>query len=178
MTVTDRHIDEQLDLWRRHAPGANVTLKNAREMHQYLQAAGIEEDLSQVPLESCAFCIDPTADHPNLKFERAKIQVPYEHKKTTETRSYRVHFRPALDAVKHVLEDPALRKCLIRHPERRYVRKPGAGENMHVWTDVHTADDWWELQVTLCLHHIVRAECTLLEQNGPSSHCCQCFSLL
>ena len=45
---TDPQIDEQLDLWRRHAPNASVTLKNAREMHKYLQAAGIEDDLSQV----------------------------------------------------------------------------------------------------------------------------------
>jgi hypothetical protein len=44
----DSQIDDQLDLWRRHAPNVGVTLKNAREMHQYLQAAGIEEDLSQV----------------------------------------------------------------------------------------------------------------------------------
>jgi len=47
---TDSQIDEQLDLWRRHAPGAGVTLKNAREMHRSLQVAGIEEDLSQVVL--------------------------------------------------------------------------------------------------------------------------------
>lgn len=47
---TDPQIDEQLNLWRRHAPGVGVTLKNAREMHQHLEAAGIEEDLSQVTL--------------------------------------------------------------------------------------------------------------------------------
>src|ERR1700679_1700520 len=46
---TDGEIDDQLGLWRRHAPaGTGVTLKNAREMHQCLQAAGVEEDLSQV----------------------------------------------------------------------------------------------------------------------------------
>ena len=45
---TDPFINEQLDLWRRYAPNDGVTLKNAREMHQYLWAAGIEEDLSQV----------------------------------------------------------------------------------------------------------------------------------
>ena len=47
---TDGEINDQLDLWRRHAPCAGVTLKNAREMHQYLDAAGIEEDLTQVML--------------------------------------------------------------------------------------------------------------------------------
>ena len=45
---TDGEINHQLDLWKRHASGAGVTLKNAREMHRCLQAAGIEEDLSQV----------------------------------------------------------------------------------------------------------------------------------
>jgi hypothetical protein len=45
---TDGEIDDQLALWKRHAPGSGVSLKNAREMHQYLQAVGIEEDLSEV----------------------------------------------------------------------------------------------------------------------------------
>lgn len=45
---TDGEINGQLDLWRRHGSGTGVTLKNAREMHQYLEAAGIEEDVSQV----------------------------------------------------------------------------------------------------------------------------------
>lgn len=45
---TDPHINEQLDLWKRHGPGAGVTLKNAREMHKCLEDAGIEGDLSQV----------------------------------------------------------------------------------------------------------------------------------
>lgn len=46
---TDGEIDDQLNLWQRHAAqGTGVTLKNAREMHRCLQAAGIEDDLSQV----------------------------------------------------------------------------------------------------------------------------------
>lgn len=95
------------------------------------------------------------ADHLNPKFEQVEIQVPYENKKVTEMRKYRVRFRPALDAVKHVLEDPALRRHLIRYPERHYIRKPGTNENMRVWSDVHTADDWWELQVIepIASHH-------------------------
>jgi hypothetical protein len=116
-------------------------------MHQCLQAAGIEEDLSQVVSRSYALLI--LADRLNPKFEQAEIQVPYEHKNTTEMRNYKVRFRPALGAVKHVLEDLAMRKNLIRHPEKHYVRKPGTNENMQVWSDVHTADDWWELQVIL-----------------------------
>lgn len=87
----------------------------------------------------------------SLKFEQVQIEVPYKHGKVSEMRKYKVRFRPALDAVKHVLEDQTLRKSLIRHPERHYVRKPGTNENMRVWSDVHTADDWWELQVTTVL---------------------------
>ena len=78
-----------------------------------------------------------------------EIKVPYEHKKTTEMRTYKVRFRPVLDAVIHVLEDPVLQKHLIRYPERHYIRKPGTDTNMRVWSDVHTADDWWQLQVLL-----------------------------
>ena len=55
---SDPEIDEQLDLWRRHAPSTGVTLKNAREMHQHLQAAGIEEDLSQVVSQSHALYVN------------------------------------------------------------------------------------------------------------------------
>ena len=55
---TDGEIDDQLDLWKRHAAqGTGVTLKNAREMHQYLQAAGTEDDLSQVSVFSYVSCI-------------------------------------------------------------------------------------------------------------------------
>ena len=70
-------------------------------------------------------------------------------------RQYTVRFRPVLDAVQQVLEDPGLQKSMICYPERHYVRKPGMNENMRVWSDVHTADDWWEIQVILLLvlHH-------------------------
>ena len=114
-------------------------------MHQCLEAAGVEEDLSQVNLQSTRRVF--SADNLDVKFERVEIEVPYKHKKSTEMRQYKVRFRPALDAVKHVLEDPALQERLIRYPEKHYVRKPGTDENMRVWSDVHTASDWWELQV-------------------------------
>ena len=45
---TDGEINDQLDLWNRHAHGTDVTLENAREVHRHLEAAGIEEDISQV----------------------------------------------------------------------------------------------------------------------------------
>ena len=142
---TDGEINDLLNLWIRHAPGTGVTLKNAQDVHRHLQAASFEEDLSQVtsnPLMSSV-----SSDLYFSKFEQVEIQVPYKHKKMTEIRKYKVHFRPALDIVKHVLEDPALRSHLILYPKRHYVRKPGTGVNMRVWSDVHTANDWWELQV-------------------------------
>ena len=113
-----------------------------------------------------------------MKFEQAEVQAPYKCGQVKETRKYTVRFRPALDAVKHALEDPALRKHLIRYPERRYVRKPGTNENMRVWTDVHTADDWWQLQVILPLASFAHAEHWPLEQNGPppDTRCTKEFS--
>ena len=174
---TDPEIDEQLDLWRRHGPRSAVTLKNAREMHRCLQMAGVEEDLSQVVSQPYILCW-PGINCLYLKFERVEIQVPYKHSTTKEIRDYTVRFRPALDAVKHVLEDPALRKHLIHYPERHYIRKPGTNENMRVWTDVHTADDWWELQVILPFSSCTRAEHWPLEQHGSLLHCCQYFSVL
>ena len=66
-------------------------------------------------------------------------------------RGYTVRFRPALVAVKRVLEDPALRSSFIRYPEKRYVWKPGTDVNMRVWSDVHTADNWWKLQVFISI---------------------------
>ena len=51
-------IDDQLDLWKRHAAqGTRVTLKHAREMHRCLQAAGTEDDLSQVSVFFHVACI-------------------------------------------------------------------------------------------------------------------------
>jgi len=141
----DPFINEELDLWTRHGPTSDVTLKNAREMHQHLLAAGKEDDLSQVMIQSYIHSMSSLADY--LKFTQVEIQAEYEHGQTTEMRKYTVRFRPVLDAVKQVLEDPALRKSLIRYPERHYIRKPGTNVNMRVWSDVHTADDWWELQV-------------------------------
>jgi hypothetical protein len=90
------------------------------------------------------------ADH-NQQFDVVEIRVPYMHKKEIDVRTYKVHFCPALDAVKGALEDVGLRKHLIRYPERHYIRKPGTDENMRVWSDMHTADDWWELQVNVML---------------------------
>lgn len=52
-----------------------------------------------------------------------------------------------MDAILQVIEDPDLRGVFTSYPQRHYVRDPRGG-NMRVWTDVHTADDWWSLQVS------------------------------
>ena len=54
-----------------------------------------------------------------------------------------------MDAVLRIIEDPNLRGAFTMYPQKHYVRDPCGGPNMRVWTDVHTADDWWSLQVPL-----------------------------
>ena len=55
---TDGEIDNQLNLWKCHAAhGTGVTLKNAQEMHQCLQAASTKDNLSQVSVFSYVYCI-------------------------------------------------------------------------------------------------------------------------
>jgi hypothetical protein len=53
-----------------------------------------------------------------------------------------------MDVVLRVIEDPDLREVLTMYPQRHYIRDPRGGPNMRVWTDIHTADDWWTLQVS------------------------------
>lgn len=59
-----------------------------------------------------------------------------------------VRYRPAMDAVFRLIEDPDLRGLFTMYPERHYIRDPSGGPNMRVWTNLHTADDWWSLQVS------------------------------
>jgi hypothetical protein len=54
-----------------------------------------------------------------------------------------------MDAVLRTIEDPDLQDILTMYPQRHYVRDPRGDEKMRVFTDVHTADDWWSLQVQL-----------------------------
>ena len=73
--------------------------------------------------------------------------MPYKHSGTIEDRTYRLRYRPALSVISSILEDPELRGELVWYPERRYVRKPGTNENMRVWCEVESGDDWWALHV-------------------------------
>ena len=52
-----------------------------------------------------------------------------------------------MDAVLRLIEDPYLRGAFTMYPQRHYIHNPCGGLNMRVWTDLHTADDWWSLQV-------------------------------
>lgn len=73
--------------------------------------------------------------------------VPYIQGEFREQRTYTVRYRPAMDVILRTIEDPNLQGLLNMYPQQHYVRDPRGGPNMRVWTDVHTADDWWSLQV-------------------------------
>lgn len=73
--------------------------------------------------------------------------MSYRHQGVIDNRTYVVRFRPALDAVRQVLEDPDIFKTLTLYPECRYIRKPGTQQNMRVWSEAWTGDDWWHIQV-------------------------------
>ena len=76
-----------------------------------------------------------------------EISVPYFHGVKSEDRTYTVFFCPAMEAILDVIEDPDLHPSITFYPERHYVFNPQTGKSMQVWTDIHTGDDWWELQV-------------------------------
>ena len=52
-----------------------------------------------------------------------------------------------MDAILDLIEDPDLHSSFTFYPEHHYVLNPRTGTNMGVWTDIHTGDDWWRLQV-------------------------------
>lgn len=56
-----------------------------------------------------------------------------------------------MEAILDVIEDPDLHPLFTFYPERHYILDPQTGELVRVWTDIHTGDDWWELQVHLYL---------------------------
>ena len=83
------------------------------------------------------------------------IQVPYAHVGIEDERSYDVYCRNSMNAILDVIQDPDLHPSFIFYPERHYVLNPRTKKNMRVWTDIHTGDDWWELQVCLKLAILV-----------------------
>ena len=53
-----------------------------------------------------------------------------------------------MEAILDTIEDPDLHPAFIFYPERHYILNPHTHKLMRVWTDIHTADDWWMLQVS------------------------------
>ncbi|KAF9784788.1 hypothetical protein BJ322DRAFT_1109498 [Thelephora terrestris] len=123
--VSNKLIDTQLKFERRYGMGLKV--KSSREMHKLL-AHGVEEEFTD-----------------DSKFRQEEISVPYIRGEYEEQRTYTVRYRPAMDAVLRTIKDPDLRGVFTTYPQRHYVHDPHGG-NMRVWTDLHTADDWWSLQ--------------------------------
>ena len=83
----------------------------------------------------------------DIQFRTTEISVPYSHGINEEDWTYTVYYRPAMEAILDVIEDPDLCPSFTFYPERHYVLNPQTKKLMRVWTDVHTGDDWWELQV-------------------------------
>ena len=141
---TDPMINDQLQL-NQSVPSGAQTMKNAREMHKILAEAGQHQDTSPVGLSYLLQCSHGA--HWEVKFRSVEISVPYSHGVKSEDRTYTIFFRPAMKAILDLIEDPGLYPPFIFYPERHYVLNPQTKQLMRVWTDIHTGDDWWELQV-------------------------------
>jgi len=144
---SDGQINRQLQLLKDHTKpqyhGGSISLLSVHEMHKLLREA----------LEGCE---QPEVHHPNSRclisnsasqFQMEEITVLYRHQGVIENCTYIIRFRPALNAVCQVLEDPDIFESLTLYPEHRYIRKLGTQQNMHVWSEAWTGDDWWHIQV-------------------------------
>ena len=83
----------------------------------------------------------------SYQFRQEEITVPYIQGEFKEDQTYTIRYRPVMDAILRLIEDPNLQGVFITYPERHYVCDPHGGPSVRVWTDLHTADDWWSLQV-------------------------------
>ena len=147
---TNTMINDQFRLNQKASQDGKLhtqTMKNAREMHKILGEAGEYHDTSSVCLLHHLQGFHST--HYEAQFESVEISVPYSHGANEEDRTYTVHCRPAMEAILDAIEDPDLRPPFIFYPERHYILNPHTHKTMRVWTDIHTADDWWLLQVHL-----------------------------
>ena len=144
---SDRQINEQLQLLTDHTKpqyhGSGISLLSSCEMHNLLHDAS--EDCKQPEVGSIDHWCSLVNN--NFQFQSEKITVPYTHCGVVEDRTFIVRFQPALDAVCQVLEDPDVFESLTLYPEHRYIRKPGTQQDMRVWSEAWTGDDWWRIQV-------------------------------
>jgi len=121
------------------------TMKNAREMHKILAEASEQRDASFVSLPHHGQGFYHANPGPQLK--SVEISAPYSHRGEKEVRMYTVHCRPAMEAILDAIEDSDLHPSFIFYSEQHYTLNPYTHKLMRVWTDIHTADDWWMLQV-------------------------------
>ena len=112
-------------------------------MHRILDKASSDLDISLVGWLS----LYPAEAADREQFKKADIQVPYVHGGREDKRTYSVYCRNSMDAILDVIQDPDLHSSFIYYPEHHYVLNPRTKKNMRVWTDIHTGDDWWKLQV-------------------------------
>ena len=54
-----------------------------------------------------------------------------------------------MKAILDLIQDPDLQPSFTFYPEQHYVLNPQTNTNMRVFTDIHTGNGWWELQVYL-----------------------------
>lgn len=141
-------LNQKRDL-HHHGLGNPPLMKNACEMHKILEEAGSDLDISLV-CKIYLYSMDPTKEE---EFEKVDTEVPYAHGGIEEDRKYTIHCRSSLNAILDVIQDPDLYPSFTFYPERHYILNPRTNTNMRVWTDIHTGDDWWELQV--CLKSLV-----------------------
>jgi len=136
------HLNQKRDL-HNHGPGDLPSMRNAYEMHKIFEEAVSDLDISSV----CGFLQIHHHITERDQFKQVSIEVPYTHSGTEDKRTYIVHCRSSLDAILDLIQDPDIHPSFTFYPEHHYVLNPRTKKNMRVWTDIHTGDDWWELQV-------------------------------
>ena len=142
---SDKFINAQLKFACRN--GMRLGVRSSREMHQLL-ACGVDGDLTgSSKVRAVYHCMRSGIAHKFLQFRQEEIIVPYVQGQVEDNRTYIVRYRPAMDAILRTIEDPDLQGVLTMYPQQHYVCDPNGNQNMRVFTDVHTADDWWSLQV-------------------------------
>ena len=142
---SDKLVNNQLKLACKN--GMRLKVKSSREMHKLL-ANGVGENTDDSKVHFFIYCkmLHPSQD--SLQFRQEEITVPYIRGELKEDRTYTVRYRPAMDAMLRLIKDPDLRESFTMYPQQHYIRDPCGGPNMRVWTDLHTANDWWSLQVS------------------------------
>ena len=68
------------------------------------------------------------------------------HHGTEEEHTYTIHCWSSMDAILDLIQDPDLHPSFTFYPKHHYILNSQTNTYMRVWTDIHTGDDWWELQ--------------------------------